>query len=68
MEKQPAVDEVKWNAQVVEHVRMVTSLIEKREVRLEEIIKMLVRALRQHSIGRGKRIDYIIRYLNKSSP
>ncbi len=68
MEKQPAADEGKWNAPIVEHVRMVTSLIEERKVRLDEILKMLSRILRQHSIGHGKRIDYIVRYLNKSPP
>jgi len=47
---------------------MVTSLIEERKVRLDEILKMLSRVLRQHSIGRRRRIDYIIRYLNKSPP
>lgn len=67
-EKQPAADEGKWNAPIVEHVRMVTSLIEERKVRLDEILKMLAKVLRQHSIGRGKRIDYIVRYLNKSPP
>jgi hypothetical protein len=47
---------------------MVTSLIEERKVRLDEILKMLSKVLRQHSIGRRKRIDYIVRYLNKSPP
>ncbi len=54
--------------QLVEHVRMVTSLIEEREVSLKEILEMLTNVLRQHSIGRRKRIDYIVRYLNKSPP
>lgn len=67
-EKHPAADAGKWNAQLVEHVRMVTSLIEERKVRLDEILKMLAKVLRQHSIGRRKRIDYIVGYLNKSPP
>lgn len=68
MEKHPDADEGKWNVQIVEHVRVVTSLIEERKVRLDEILKMLAKVLRQHSIGRRKRIDYIVRYLNKSPP
>lgn len=67
-EKQPAADEGKWNAPIVEHVRMVTSIIEEREVSLDEILKMLSKVLRQHSIGRRKRIDYIVKYLNKNPP
>jgi len=53
---------------IVEHVRVVASLIEERKVRLAEILKMLARVMRQHSIGRRKRIDYIVGYLNKSPP
>lgn len=67
-EKPPDAGEWQWNARMVEHVRMVTSLIEGRKVSLDEILKMLSRVLRQHSIGRGKRIDYIVRYLNKNPP
>ena len=67
-EKNPDAAEGKWNAPIVEHVRIVTSLIEEREVSLDEILKMLSKVLRQHSIGRRKRIDYIVKYLNKNPP
>lgn len=67
-EKNPDAAEGKWNVQIVEHVRMVTSLVEERKVSLDETLKMLAKVLRQHSIGRGKRIEYIVRYLNKSPP
>lgn len=53
---------------MVEHVRMVTSLIEGRRVSLAEILKMLARAMRQHSLCRVRRIDYIVGQLNKASP
>lgn len=53
---------------MLNHVRMVTSLIEGRRVSAGEILKMLSRVLRQHSIGRRKKIDYIVGYLNKASP
>lgn len=53
---------------MVEYVRMVTSLIEGRRVSLDEILKMLSRVLRQHSIGRRKRIEYIVGYLNRHPP
>lgn len=56
------------NAQIVDHVRMVASLIEGRWVSRDEILKMLARALRQHSLVRRRRIDYIVGHLNKASP
>ena len=56
------------NALIVEHVRIATSLIDGRRVSLMEIRKMLTRALRQHSLGYRKRIDYIIGHLNRGSP
>jgi hypothetical protein len=61
-------DAGEWTAQMVEHVRMVASLIERRRVSLDEILKMLGRVLRQHSLVRRRRIDYIIGHLNKASP
>jgi hypothetical protein len=53
---------------IVGYVRMVTSLIEARRVSEEEIVEMLVRALRQHSIARQRRIDYVLAYLKKNGP
>jgi hypothetical protein len=65
-EEEPRQDEL--NDQIVEHVRMTTSLIEDRRVSLMEIRKMLTRALRQRSLGYRKRIDYIVGYLNRAFP
>lgn len=50
------------------YVRMVTSLIEGRRVSEEEIVEMLVRAMRQHSIVRRQRMDYVLAYLKKNAP
>lgn len=50
------------------YVRMVTSLIEGRRVSEEEIVEMLVRAMRQHSIVRRRRMDYVLAYLKKNAP
>lgn len=57
--------EGKCNEEMVEHVRMVTSLIEGRKVSREEILQMLDRAVRQHSIGRERRVDYIVRHMKE---
>jgi hypothetical protein len=59
--------ECSWKAHVVEHVRMVTGLIERRRVSLREIQEMLRRAVRQQSLVKRKRIDYIIGHLNRDS-
>jgi hypothetical protein len=53
---------------MVGYVRMVTSLIEARRVSEEEIVEMLVRALRQHGMARRRRIDYVVAYLKKNGP
>ncbi len=42
----------------VYHIRMVTSLIEGRNVGLAEIYDMLCKILRQHPIDKGKKIPY----------
>jgi hypothetical protein len=49
-------------------VRMVTSLIEERPVSEEEIVEMLQRMMRQHSIARRQRMDYVLAYLKKNAP
>jgi hypothetical protein len=53
---------------VVEHVRMVTSLIEGWQVSRNETLGMLSKVMRQHSIGRRSRLDYIVLQLNKHPP
>jgi hypothetical protein len=61
-------DGIQLDAVMVGYVRMVTSLIEARQVSEEEIVEMLVRALRQHSIARRRRMDYVLAYLKKNAP
>ena len=62
------LDGYRFDAGMAIYVRMVTSLIEGRRVSLGEILKMLVRAMRQHSIARRGRIDYVLRYLMNNAP
>ena len=56
------------DAAMVGYVGIVTSLIEGRRVSEEEIVEMLVRALRQHGIVRRRRMDYVLAYLKKNAP
>jgi hypothetical protein len=67
-QKHPAAGEGQLAVCIVEHVRLLAYLIDGRKASQARIQKMLIRVLRQHSIGRGKRIDYIVGYLNKSPP
>ena len=63
-----APDEPRFDAGMVRYLRMVTSLIEGRRVSLMDILAMLERAVRQHSMGRRRKIDYILQYLNQRAP
>jgi hypothetical protein len=63
-----APDERRFDAGMVRYLRMATSLIEGRRVSQMEILAMLKRAVRQHSMGRRRKIDYILQYLNERAP
>lgn len=54
--------------ELLEHVRVVVSLIENRPVGLEEIWEMLARVLRQRSMSRGRPIDHTLAWLNANPP
>lgn len=53
---------------MVVYLAMVTSLIEGRTVSKEEVLEMLKRAVRQHSMARAKRTDYVVWHLNRGPP
>lgn len=57
-----------WPRPIVEYVRMVTGLIEGRQVSLAEVLEMLARVVRQHRMVRTRRIDQIIARLNEHPP
>lgn len=57
-----------WNRPIVDHVRMVVSLIERRRVSRDEVVGMLKRISRQHSLTRRSKFDYIVRQLNRGPP
>jgi hypothetical protein len=64
----PQAPGIEFDAGIVEYVRGVTSLIEGRRVSQEEILKMLRRTMRQHSLGRERRIHYVVRTLKEKPP
>lgn len=57
-----------WSELMVQYVRLVCSLIEGRRVSRSEVLEMLRKVLRQHSIGRRSKIDYIVMQLNQNPP
>ena len=50
----------RFDAGMVCSVQMVTSLIEGRRVSEAEMVRMLVRAVRQHSLARRRRREYLL--------
>ena len=57
-----------WKPQLVEHIRVVTSMIEGRCVSLDEIVAMLTKKMRQPSLDWRRKIDYIVWRLNNNPP
>lgn len=58
-------EELEFDEEMVEQVRVQTSLIEEREVSREETIEMLRRVMRQRSMAEEKRRDYVVRFLKE---
>ena len=53
---------------MVEHVRMVVSLIEGRRVSRRQVLAILVKVLRQHTMVRRRKIDQAVAWLNEQPP
>jgi hypothetical protein len=64
----PETGALEWQASMVSYVAMVASLIESRLVSQAEMIGRLERALRQHSMARRRRMDYVVAQLAKHGP
>ncbi len=50
------------------YVRMLVSLIEGIELSYQELQRLLWQAMRQHSIARRTRSDYVLRFLHEHPP
>ena len=57
-----------WPEPMVEHVQIVVSWIEDRPVSREEILAMLAKVLRQQGMGRRRKIDHTVSWLNENPP
>ena len=59
---------VRANPVIVEHVRMVVSLVEGRRVSRRAVLQMLAKNKRQHTMVRRRRIDQAVLWLNEPPP
>jgi hypothetical protein len=64
----PPSDPLPCPETILEHVQRVVSLIEDRLICRQEILAMLLRVLRQHSMARRRRIDQAVDWLNANPP
>jgi len=64
----PPPDPVPCPETILKHVQLVVSLIEGRPVSRQEILEMLARGLRQHSMVRRRRIDQALDWLKANPP
>ena len=53
---------------VLPYLRMVMSLIEGHDFQEQELLQLLRQALRQHSIARRRRSDYVLAFLHQHPP
>ena len=65
---QPEAGALELDAGIVRYAAMVASLIEGRRVREAEMLRRLAWALRQHSMARRRRMDYVVAQLRKHGP
>ena len=54
--------------QMLQHVRMVVSLIEGRRISRRQVRLMLAKNLRQHTVVRRRKIDQAVLWLHKQPP
>lgn len=53
---------------MLQHVRMVVSLIESRRISVRQVVLLRTKILRQHTLTRRKRIDHAVLWLHKQPP
>jgi hypothetical protein len=56
------------NSPILPYVRMVVSLIEGVEFTCHEVVRRLRQAMRQHSIGAGRSVGYLLGFLHQHPP
>lgn len=64
----PKAISAKMKPLIVDHVRMVVSLIEGRPISCRQVLGMLATVLRQHTMCRVRRIDHALAWLKTRPP
>lgn len=64
----PKVSSAKQHPLIVDHVRMVVSLIEGRPISRRQVLRMLATVLRQHTMCRVRQLDHAVTWLKKQPP
>lgn len=67
-EKRNAKPDLQFDDGMVAYLQMALGLIERRNVGRNEVIELLRTTMRQRSMGRERRIDYVLRYLTEHPP
>ncbi len=62
------IGELEVSSETVSYLMTLARLIESRFVSEDEILEMLLKKVRQHSMVKQKRIDYTLLYLTGGSP
>lgn len=56
------------NSPLLPYLRMMVSLIEGMRLTCQELVRLLLQALRQRSFAFRSRIDYVLRFLHEHPP
>lgn len=56
------------NSHILPYVLIVASILERRTIRREELIAALRKSMRQRSIDRRPRREYVLRFLKQHPP
>jgi hypothetical protein len=58
----------KVSAETINYLSEIASLIEGEKISISTMLIMLRKKVRQHSMGKMKKPDYIVNYLNNKPP
>lgn len=64
----PPAEPLPWPHPILAYVRLLLRLIEGRPVTLDEVLEMLSRSVRQHTMVRTRRIDQVVTWLHEWPP
>ena len=66
--KRPTGKRLKPSPEILQYVRMVVRLMEGRRITRRQVLLMLAKILRQHTLTRRRKIDHAVLWLKKRPP